>query len=79
MVGHPSTTGDLECPGPVMIDLNLPRLPGRDVLKAIRQSHNCKEIQVVILSSSAAAQDKVQTAALGASRYIKKPLRLPYR
>ena len=64
------------CPDLVILDLNLPRLPGREVLKAIRQSQKCKEVQVVILSSSEARQDKAQTAALGASRYIMKPLRL---
>jgi CheY-like chemotaxis protein len=42
----------------------------------MRESQKCREVNVVILSSSAAAQDKAQAAALGASRYIPKPLRL---
>jgi DNA-binding response OmpR family regulator len=65
-----------DCPDLVILDLNLPRLPGREVLKAMRQSQKCRDVKVVILSSSDAAQDKAQATALGASRYIKKPLRL---
>jgi CheY-like chemotaxis protein len=42
----------------------------------MRQSQKCKQVKIVILSSSDAAQDKAQAAALGASRYIEKPLRL---
>jgi CheY-like chemotaxis protein len=64
------------CPDLVILDLNLPRLPGREVLKAMRQSQKCKDVQVAILSSSNAAQDRAQAAALGASCYITKPLRL---
>jgi DNA-binding response OmpR family regulator len=64
------------CPDLVIIDLNLPKRPGRDVLKFVRQSVACREVQVVILSSSDAQQDRAETLRLGASRYIRKPSRL---
>jgi len=64
------------CPDLVIIDLNLPKRPGRDVLKCVRQSVVCGGVQVVILSSSDAQQDRADTLRLGASRYIRKPSRL---
>jgi len=64
------------CPDLVIIDLNLPKRPGRDVLECMRQSVACGQIPVVILSSSDAQRDRTETLRLGASRYIKKPSRL---
>jgi len=64
------------CPDLVILDLNLPKLPGREVLKAMRQTQKCKEVPVVILTSSDAKEDKAQAATLGASRYLTKPIRL---
>jgi CheY-like chemotaxis protein len=65
-----------ECPDLVIIDLNLPRRSGREVLEAMRRSERCRGIPVVILSSSDAIQDKADAARLGATRYIRKPSRL---
>ena len=65
-----------DCPDLVIIDLSLPRKSGREVLETIRRSEKCRHVPVVILSSSDAWQDKADAARLGASRYIRKPLRL---
>jgi len=64
------------CPDLFIIDLNLPKRPGRDVLQSMRQSAKCKGATVVILSSSDAVRDRADALELGVSRYIRKPLRL---
>jgi CheY-like chemotaxis protein len=64
------------CPDLVIVDLNLPKRSGRDVLQEIRQSRMCRDSAVVVLSSSDAKQDEADSLALGASRYIRKPLQL---
>jgi chemotaxis family two-component system response regulator Rcp1 len=64
------------CPDLVIVDLNLPKRPGRDVLEFLRKSNNCRNATVVVLSSSDAPQDKAEAFRLGATQYIRKPLRL---
>ncbi len=65
-----------ECPALAIIDLNLPKRPDGEVLQCMRLSEACRHIPIVILSSSDAERDKADAARLGASRYIRKPLRL---
>jgi DNA-binding response OmpR family regulator len=65
-----------DCPDLLIIDLNLPKRSGREVLQAIRQSAKCRHATVVVLSSSDAQQDRAESIRLGASRYLRKPLRL---
>jgi DNA-binding response OmpR family regulator len=67
---------EIACPDLIIIDLNLPKTPGTEVLKRMRQLDRCRDVPVVILSSSDAAHDKANAAQLGASRYLRKPLRL---
>ncbi|HEX5229277.1 MAG TPA: response regulator [Bryobacteraceae bacterium] len=64
------------CADLVILDLNLPKRAGRDVLQHVRKSVKCRSAVVVILSSSDTHQDQTEAMRLGASRYIKKPLRL---
>jgi CheY-like chemotaxis protein len=64
------------CPDLVIIDLNLPRRSGCEVLEIMRRCEKCRHIPVVILSSSDALQDRAEAARLGATRYIRKPSRL---
>lgn len=64
------------CPDLVVIDLNLPKKTGRDVLEFLRRSNECGDVPVVILSSSDALRDRVECNRLGVSRYIRKPTRL---
>jgi CheY-like chemotaxis protein len=67
---------DIPCPGLLILDLNLPRRSGREVLKALRESDRCSRIPVAILSSSSAPNDRDAVAALGADTYIQKPISL---
>jgi len=65
-----------DCPDLIIIDLNLPKRSGRDVLKSVRSSQDCSKAAVIVLSSSDAQQDRAESIQLGASRYVRKPLRL---
>jgi DNA-binding response OmpR family regulator len=65
--------GTAECPSLFVLDLNLPKRPGTDVLARIRRSPFCKDVPVVVLSSSAATNHKEEARLLGASTYITKP------
>ena len=68
--------GSAACPQFLILDLNLPKVPGLEVLKRLRASARCGHIPVVILTSSDNQRDREATARLGASRYIPKPSRL---
>jgi chemotaxis family two-component system response regulator Rcp1 len=69
-------SGSIACPDLVIIDLNLPKRPGREVLECMRLSERCSKVPVVILSSSDADEDKADAGRLGASCYLRKPLHL---
>ena len=58
----------------ILLDLNLPRKDGREVLADIKKDPKLKHIPVVILSTSKAEQDVLNTYELHANCYISKPL-----
>jgi len=60
----------------VILDLNLPKRNGKDVLRHIRQSAKWDRIPVVILTSSNTPADRAEAARLGANQYIRKPPQL---
>jgi CheY-like chemotaxis protein len=66
----------LPCPSLVVLDLNLPRKTGFEVLERIRNSPCCGETPVVVLSSSDAQSDRQKATRLGASQYLQKPSNL---
>lgn len=63
-------------PGIVLLDLNLPKIDGREVLHTIKSDDALKRIPVIILSSSEAASDIQQSYQLHANCFITKPVRL---
>jgi two-component system, chemotaxis family, response regulator Rcp1 len=67
-----------EAPRPdlILLDLNLPRKDGRDVLKEIKESDALKSIPVVILTTSASPVDVERSYELHANCYITKPVDL---
>ena len=66
----------IPCPNLMVVDLNLPKGSGFDVLKRIRAGSMCRACPVVIFSSSSAPSDKREATRLGASAYIEKPCNL---
>ena len=64
------------CPHLFLLDLNLPKKSGGQVLERVRQSVRCGAVPVVILTSSDSNKDKAQAANLKATGYFRKPSRL---
>jgi len=65
---------DIVTPDIVLLDLNLPKLDGREVLEEIKNDEDLKRIPVVILTSSNAERDIVSSYDLHANSYIVKPV-----
>jgi two-component system response regulator len=64
------------CPNLIILDLNLPRRTGREVLEFMRANSWCSHVPIVILSSSDGRKDREDASRLGATKYIRKPSRL---
>ena len=60
-------------PDLVLLDLNLPRIDGREVLKQVRARPELRSIPIVVLSTSDHPRDVEQAYALGANSYVTKP------
>jgi CheY-like chemotaxis protein len=65
---------DAPTPDLVLLDMNMPRMNGREVLAAIVADENLKHIPVVVLTTSSAEQDVYQMYKLRCSGYIVKPV-----
>jgi two-component system, chemotaxis family, response regulator Rcp1 len=61
-------------PDLILLDLNLPRMDGREVLAAIKDDKSLGKIPVVVLTSSAAERDIVESYQLQANCYVTKPV-----
>jgi len=65
---------DAHKPGLILLDLNLPKKDGKQVLAEIKEDENLKRIPVVILTISKSEEDILKTYDLHANCFVKKPL-----
>ncbi|HEY4581679.1 MAG TPA: response regulator [Lysobacter sp.] len=63
-----------DLPSLVLLDLNLPKIDGREVLQAIRANDATRALPVVVLTTSTEPFDVEATYALGVNSYIQKPV-----
>jgi CheY-like chemotaxis protein len=64
------------CPTLVLLDLNIPKVSGREILARIRSSPHCGSVPVVVVTSSDSPEDLAAIRALNASAYFRKPIDL---
>lgn len=63
-----------ELPDLILLDLNMPKKDGREALQEIKSHPKLKHLDVIIFSTSNSEKDKELTLALGARKYIVKPV-----
>lgn len=61
-------------PDLVLLDLNLPRMDGREVLAAMKSDPELRRIPVVVLTTSEAEEDVLRSYSLHANAYVTKPV-----
>ncbi len=61
-------------PGLILLDLNMPKMDGREALKAIKENADLKRIPVVVLTTSKAEEDIYRTYNLGVNSFVTKPV-----
>jgi CheY-like chemotaxis protein len=66
-------SGNEAGPDVILLDLNMPRVTGREVLWRLRYSPVCRGVPTIIVTSSNSPGDRNATARLGAVRYFPKP------
>lgn len=70
----PNTQEWVPRPAMILLDLNLPGLDGREVLRRIKQDEDFKEIPVVVWTTSANPKDVEMCYGWGANSYLLKPM-----
>jgi CheY-like chemotaxis protein len=73
---HEGNYTDSQRPDLILLDLNLPRMDGREVLARIKEDDSLKTIPTVILTTSEAEADIVKSYQLRANCYLSKPVQL---
>jgi len=72
-VSHMGGLGQKPCPNVMLLDLNLPKVDGPDVLREFRKHPECAHTPVVIISSSDSQKDRARISELGIAHYFRKP------
>lgn len=64
---------NVKMPDLILLDLNLPKIDGKEILKSLKSSERHKHIPVIVLTTSIAQKDVDDVFKLGASGFITKP------
>jgi CheY-like chemotaxis protein len=72
--GKYAEPGTAPRPGLILLDLNMPRMDGREALKLIKEDPDLRSIPVVVLTTSKAEEDIMRSYDLGANSYVTKPV-----
>jgi len=73
-VAHIGEPGGTPQPDLLLLDLNLPKVDGRQILSEFRKHPGCSESPVIAVTSSDAPRDRERMAELGVARYFRKPM-----
>jgi two-component system, chemotaxis family, response regulator Rcp1 len=73
---HEGTFANAPRPDLILLDLNLPRMDGREVLAHIKENESLKTIPTVILTTSESEEDILKSYQLRANCYLTKPVQL---
>jgi two-component system, chemotaxis family, response regulator Rcp1 len=73
---HPAPAQESERPDLLLLDLNMPKMNGHEVLAAIRAEPGLTTLPVVILTTSRADEDVIESYRLRANAYVPKPIDL---
>lgn len=65
---------ELARPGVILLDLNMPRMDGREALKIIKSKPNLANIPIVVFTTSKAEEDIFRSYQLGGNSFITKPV-----
>ncbi len=72
--GRYAEAGPAPLPAVVILDLNLPKVPGLEVLRRIRTTERTRLLPTVILTTSVEDRDVIESYNLGANSYVQKPV-----
>ena len=61
-------------PGLILLDLNMPRMDGREALRRIKSESDLRRIPVIVLTTSEAEKDIIESYDLGVNAYVTKPV-----
>ena len=64
----------MSLPEMILLDLNLPKISGLEVLQRIRQEERTRLLPVVVMTTSDEDRDRIESYRLGANSYIAKPV-----
>jgi two-component system, response regulator len=70
----PTTGGAPLHPALILLDVNLPKVSGLEVLRRLRQDQRTRALPVVVLTTSNEERDIVESYRLGANSYVRKPV-----
>lgn len=72
--GRYAGSKDISCPVLILLDLNMPRMDGREALAEIKNDPRLRHIPIIVLTTSATDEDISRSYALGANSFIVKPV-----